>query len=58
MARYERLPESSKFNRMIKKYLSGHLDHQTRQQVKEMLKKGGIFDQFAGEDNVMSLEEA
>ena len=54
MARYEKLPESSKYNRMVRRYLSGHMDHQVREESREMLKDGGLFDQFAGEDHIMS----
>jgi len=32
MARYENLPESSEYNKIVRKYLSGHMDREVRQQ--------------------------
>lgn len=56
--RWEAMDEDSKGYKFFKRWLNHRAEREIKKMNKEMLKKGGAFDQFAGEDGQMSLDEA
>ena len=56
--RYETLSENSKVRQFWNRWLDGKEDYTIHKMNKEVYKKDGIWDRFAGKDNDMQMKEA
>lgn len=58
MRRYHELDEDSKQYHFVHRWLNHHAERKVGKMQHEMLKEGGGFDQFSGDDHRMNLEES
>jgi hypothetical protein len=58
LERIDNLDEDSKQYKFAMRWLNHRGDDEMRKMNKEILKEGGAFDKFSGDDHRMSLEEA
>jgi hypothetical protein len=56
--RYEAMKEDSKMRQFYERWMNHKAEKEMKKMNKELYKEGGVFDQFAGKDHMMNIDEA